>query len=66
MEYRSIANMFGVRRSMEGKIVLKVSKPISEHLAPKFIRISHGDEFCDVVRLFDMKSGFPQCFRAID
>ena len=66
VEYRSITNMFGIRRRMEGKVVLKVSKPISEHLAPKFIRISHGDEFCDVVRLFDTKSGFPQCFGAID
>ena len=23
-------------------------------------------KFCDVVRLFDMKSGFPQCFGTID
>ena len=48
-----------------GKVVLKVSQAITEHLAPEFIRIPHGDELCDVVRLFDMKWGFPRCFGAI-
>ena len=66
VEYRSIAHMFGVGRSTVGKVVLEVSQAITEHLAPEFIRIPHGDELCDVVRLFDVKWGFPQCFGAID
>ena len=39
VEYRSIAHMFGVGRSTVGKVDLKVSQAITEHLAPEFIRI---------------------------
>ena len=66
VEYRSIAHMFGVGRSTVGTVVLEVSQAIAEHLAPEFIRIAHGDELCDEVRLFDVKWGFTQCFGAID
>ena len=64
VEYRSIPHMFGVGRSTVGKVVLKVSQAITEHLAPEFIRIPHGNKLCDVVRLFHVKLGFPQCFGA--
>ena len=66
VEYRTLAHMFGVGRSTVGKIVLEVSTAISQHLTPEFVRIPSGNELSDVVRHFEVKWGFPQCFGALD
>eukprot|EP00057_Strongylocentrotus_purpuratus_P005496 XP_003731101.1 PREDICTED: putative nuclease HARBI1 [Strongylocentrotus purpuratus] len=66
VEYRTIAQMFGVGTSTVCCIVHQVCRAIVVTLANDMIRIPRGDAAADVVREFEVKWGFPQCFGAID
>ncbi|XP_071490668.1 uncharacterized protein [Diadema antillarum] len=66
VEYRTIGQLFGVGTATVCKIVHQVCEAIRDTLAASMIRIPRGDAAADVVREFEVKWGFPQCFGAID
>ena len=66
MEYRNISHLFGVGMSTAYNIVHEVCKAIVDSLLEKYITIPQGNAAMDVVRGFEEKWGFPQCFGAVD
>nr|XP_054756748.1 uncharacterized protein LOC129262749 [Lytechinus pictus] len=66
VEYRTIAQLFGVGIATVCVIVHEVCKAIREALQDTMVRIPRGDAAIEVVREFEVKWGFPQCFGAVD
>ena len=66
VEYRTISHLFGVGMSTACNIVHEVCKAIVDSLLEKYITIPQGNAAMDVVRVFEEKWGFPQCFGAED
>ena len=66
VEYRTISHLFGVGMSTACNIVHEVCKAIVDSLLEKYITIPRGNAAMDVVRGFEEKWGFPQCFGAVD
>ena len=58
VEYRTISHLFG--------FVHEVCKAIVDSLLDKYISIPRGNAAMNVVRGFEEKWGFPQCFGAVD
>ena len=65
VEYRTIAELFGLGRATVCTIVLETCSVIATHLMPQFVKIPHGEALREVVRGFD-HLGFPQAAGAID
>ena len=64
---RKAANTFGIGKSTPLKIVRRVSKGISVHLAPKYLSLpTCKNEIVKLVEKFSEAHGFPQCIGAID
>ena len=66
VEYRTISHLFGVGMSTACNIVHEVCKAIVDSLLEKYITIPQRNAAMDVVRGFEEKWGFPQCFGAVD
>ena len=66
MEYRTIAELFGLGRSTVGEIVLDTCEVIASHLMPRYVRVPQNDALRDVVDGFERRWGFPQTVGAID
>ena len=66
VEYRTISHLFAVGMSTACNIVHEVCKAIVDSLLEKYINIPQGNAAMDVVRGFEEKWGFPQCFGAVD
>ena len=66
VEYRTISHLFGVGMSTTCNIVHEVCKAIVDSLFEKYINIPQGNTAMDVVRGFEEKWSFPQCFGAVD
>lgn len=66
VEYRTISHLFGVGMSTVCIVVHEVCKVIVDSLLSKYIRIPHGNDAMEVVRGFEERWGFPQCFGAVD
>ena len=64
--YRTISHLFGVGISTSFIIVRKVCKSIVHVLSQKYIKIPTGPQAMDIVRGFEERRDFPQCFGAID
>ena len=61
------ANAFGISKSTTSKIVCRISKAISVHLAPKYLSLTTCEnEIVKLVEKFYETDGFPQCIRAIN
>uniref|UniRef100_A0A1X7U837 Uncharacterized protein n=1 Tax=Amphimedon queenslandica TaxID=400682 RepID=A0A1X7U837_AMPQE len=65
-EYRTIGHLFGVARGTACVIVNDVCKAIVKNLFSKYIRLPKGERLSDIVKNFEKKWGYPQCFGAID
>lgn len=64
---RKTANAFGISRQVVSRIVRKVSKAITIHLGPKYIKLpSTEEDVHNLVKKFHRAHGFPQCLGAID
>ena len=64
---RKAANAFGIGKSTASKVVRRISKAISVHLAPKYLPLpTCENEIVKPVEKFYEAHGFPQCIRAID
>ena len=60
-------NAFGIGKSTASKIICRVSKAISVHLAPKYLSLpAYENEIVKLVEKFYEAHGFPQCIRAIN
>ena len=66
VEYRTISHLFGVGMSTACNIVHEVCKAIKDSLLEKYINIPQGNAAMDVIRGFEEKWGFPQCFGVVD
>ena len=66
IEYRTLAELFGVGRSTVGEIVLETCKVIAEQLLPKYIQVANNDRLREIVDGFSLRWGFPQTVRVID
>ena len=65
VEYRTIAELFGLGRATVCTIVLETCSVIATHLMPQFVKIPLGEALREVVCGFD-RLGFPQAAGAID
>ena len=65
VEYRTIAELFGLGRATVCSIVLETCSVIATHLMPRFVKIPHGEALREIVSGFDCL-GFPQTAGAID
>ena len=65
IEYRSIAQLFGLGRSTVCTIVLETCKVITEFLLPKFVKMPQDESCKEVIDGFD-RLGFPQTVGAVD
>ena len=65
VEYWTISHLFGVGISTACNIVYEVCKAIVDSLLCKYIKTPVGNEAMDIVREFEEKWGFPQCFGAV-
>lgn len=59
IEYRSIAQLFGLGRSTVCTIVLETCKAITKVLLPRYVKIPQGEPCKD-------RLGFPQTVGAVD
>lgn len=67
MRLRKTANAFGLSRQVVSKIVRDVSRAITIHLGPDYIKLpSTVPEVEELVTKFYDAHGFPQCIGAID
>jgi hypothetical protein len=66
IEYRTLAELFGLGRATVGSIVLETCKAIAVHLLPRHVSFPSGRALDEVISGFDAKSGFPQVAGAID
>lgn len=66
VEYRTISHLFGVGISTACVIVHEVCKAIVDVLLKRYIRHPTGPQAMEVVRGFEQRWGFPQCFGVID
>ncbi|XP_038053730.1 protein ANTAGONIST OF LIKE HETEROCHROMATIN PROTEIN 1-like [Patiria miniata] len=66
VEYRTIAQLFGVGISTVCNIVHQTCQAIVSVLTPKLIRLPKGEALQQIVNGFETRWGFPQCGGAID
>jgi len=66
VEYRTIAELFGLGRSTVGEIVLDVCETITLYLMPKYVHIPTHEGLKEIVNGFQRRWGFPQTVGAID
>lgn len=66
VEYRTISHLFGVGVSSACVIVHEVCKAIVNALLATYIKLPTGHQALEVVRGFEDRWNFPQCFGAID
>ena len=66
VEYQTLAALFGLGRSMVGKIVLETCQAIATKLFPRYVCIPQGNMLREVVDGFEKRWGFPQVAAAID
>ena len=66
VEYRTISHLFGVGISTACNIVHEVCKATVDTLLQRYVKIPVGTDAMDIVRGFEEKWGFPQCFGAVD
>ena len=66
VEYRTISHLFGVGISTVCVIVHEVCHEIVRCLLRTYIKIPQGHEAMAIVRGFEDRWGFPQCFGAVD
>ena len=66
IEYRTIAELFGLGRSTVCEIVIDTCDAIAGHLAPRHIYIPQNESLKEVVDGFEWRWGFPQAAGAID
>ena len=65
IEYRSIAQLFGLGHSTVCTIVLETCKAITEVLLPRYVKIPQGELCKEAIDGFD-RLGFPQAVGAVD
>ena len=66
VEYRTLAQLFGLGKVTVGNIVVETCHAISMHLLPKYVQIPTGNRLKDIVDGFEMSWSFPQAAGAID
>ena len=66
MEYRTLAESFGLGHSTVGVIVLETCAAIAQHLLLKHVKFPHGQVLTNVVSGFVARYGFPQAASAVD
>ena len=68
VEFRTIAELFGLGRSTVGEIVLDTCTcdAITSHLLPRYVHVPHNDRLKEVVDGFEHRWSFPQTVGAID
>ena len=66
VKYRTISHLFGIGVSTACNIVHEVCRAIVDCLLSKYIKIPQGNDAMNIVRGFEEKWGFPQCFGAVD
>ena len=65
-EFRTIGHLFGISRSTACVIVQEVCRAIVDVLMPKHIKKPKGSQLKEMVEVFEMKWGVPQCIGAVD
>ena len=66
VEFRTIAELFGLGRSTVGEIVLDTCDAITSHLFPRYVYVPQNDRLKEVIDGFEHRWGFPQTVGAID
>ena len=66
VEYRTIAELFGLGRSTVGEIVLDTCDAVSKFLLPRYVHIPQDAVLQEIVEGFRCRWGFPQAIGAID
>lgn len=66
VEYRTIAELFGLGRSTVGEIVVDTCTAISSHLISKYVKMPIEEHLQEVIDGFEQRWGFPQTVGAID
>ena len=66
VEYRTLAELFGLGHSTVGVIVLETCEAIAQHLLTRYVRFPQGQTLTNVVNGFDARCGFPQAAGAVD
>ena len=62
----AIFHLFGIGMSTACNIVHEVCRAIMECLLSKYVKIPQRNDAMNIVRGFEGKWGFPQCFDAVD
>ena len=65
-DYRTIGHLFGISKASVLVIVEDFCSAVTNHLAPKYIKIPTGNELKKSVTEFETKWGFPQRMGAVD
>ena len=65
-EYRTLSELFGVRRSTVGEIMLETYKVIANRLLPKYVQVPNNGILRGIVDGFGLRWGFPQTVGGID
>ena len=65
-EYRTIANLFGVRKSTVHKCIHDVCTAMAENILDKYVKFPADDDLQHVIDGFDNTWGFPNCAGAVD
>lgn len=66
MEYRTLSNLFGTRKSTVCTVVVETCRAVADNLLGKYVNIPNGDLLKEVVQGFETVWGFPRAAGAID
>ena len=65
VEYRTLAELFGLGHSTVAEIVLEPCEAIAQHLLMRYVRFLQGQALTNVVNGFDARCCFPQAASAV-
>ena len=66
VEYRTIANLFGVGKSTVHKCIHDVCTAMAENILDKYVKFPADDDLQHVIDSFNNTWGFPNCAGAVD
>ena len=66
IENRTLSVLFGLGCSTVGQIVIETCAAITNHLLPRFVKITNGTQLKEIIDGFEHLWGFSQAAGAID
>ena len=65
-DYRSVAQLFGLRHSMVYEVFYECCSIIAEKLLPGYVQIPNGNDLKEIIEGFECCWNFPQVVGAVD